>query len=185
MERLRSRKTLQARGYVMSTHESRAEAAMAILVVLLIGIILGLASAVIGGCSARFEGIGTLSDAAVDLGFADPADSGRVEADHEESGSEAGPDAAEERALDAAEERALVDSAIDAQDHVDAGADTYDPTYDITTCEYECAYTYDDNPTLEYPWCLRSTHYLMNCCKAKNPTCIQHPDWKYYFCCSE
>lgn len=179
MERSRPRKTLQAVSmWKMNTHESRTEAAIAVLVILLLGIILGLASSLIGGCSStRFERSKALSDAAVDLGFADPVDSGRVEADHEESSLEAG--------LDATEERALVDSAIDAQDQVDAGEDAYDPTYDITTCGYECAYTYDDNPTLEYPWCLRSTHYLMNCCKPKNSTCVQHPDLKYYFCCSE
>lgn len=181
MERFGPRKTLQTRvSDEMSTHESRTEAAIAILVVLLIGIILGLASSIIGGCSsARFEGREALPDAGADLGLADPVDSGRVEADHEAGGSEA----------DAHAEPPLVDSPVetqvDAEAQVDAAPDTYDPTYDITTCDYECVYMYDENPTLEYPWCLRSTHYLMNCCKPKNSTCIQHPDWDYYYCCSE
>lgn len=173
--------------------EDARSIALGFLTVLLIAAILLMGSSILWGCSsAPFQGTDISADgpnlneaevgvdAGKDVLSSDGGDA-RIDqnaADHEQDVAQ--PDAREDGEVEAGQDarEAALEAEVDSEPELDA-------RYDTTGCGYECVYMYDENPTLEYPFCPRATHYLMNCCAPENPTCVQHEVWDYYWCCEK
>lgn len=169
-------------------NEDARSIALGFLTLILIVAILLMGSSILWGCSsAPFEASDISADGP-DLNEAEVGeDAGKdvlstdVEIDRDTPDSKQdAADGKQDSELDSG-----VDSGEDAREAEVDSEPELDARYDTTGCGYECVYMYEENPTLEYPWCPRATHYLMNCCAPENPTCVQHELLSYYWCCQK
>lgn len=173
--------------------EDARSIALGFLTVLLIAAILLMGSSILWGCSsAPFQSSDIsadgpdLNEAEVGVDAGKDVLSGDAGVDREEL--DVGQDVKLEVEVDAGGSGGSGGTSDAGQDVRDAEVDSepeLDARYDTAGCGYECVYMYEENPTLEYPWCPRSTHYLMNCCAPEKPTCIQHELLSYYWCCEK